>query len=484
MNKAGYTRVAVAAGDGIGPEIMQATMAILQASGAKLEYVPIEVGLAAYNSGHKAGIAPQAWEQLASCPVMLKAPIATPQGGGFKSLNVTIRKRYGLYANIRHCYALAPFVPTRHPNMNLVIVRENEEDLYAGIEHQQTPQVTQCLKLMSHDGSERLIRYGFALAQCLGRKRVTCMTKDNIMKLTDGMFHQTFQNVAKEYPGITADHYIIDIGAARLADTPERFDVIVTPNLYGDIISDVAAQIAGSVGMATSINLGAQFAMFEAIHGTAPDIAGKNIANPSGLLQSAVQMLAHIGQTETAAMIHNAWLAAIESGLHTKDIASDLQTRKVVSTAEFADNVIVHFGRSPAKLPVAALTERLPNAAVALPERKNPRKKLVGVDIFIQADPKQVDATITKLMSTPFSLKLQNVTSRGLEFWPSRSSQPANDHWRLRFVHEKQEGEKVEALTCIGTQELLVQQGFEVVKTENLYFFDDRPGYLRSESGG
>ena len=238
------TKITVARGDGIGPEIMDATLRIMEAAGASLDIEEIEIGENVYLRGNSAGILPEAWESLRRTRVFLKAPITTPQGGGFKSLNVTIRKVLGLYANVRPCISYHPFVTTKHPKMDVVIVRENEEDLYAGIEHQQTDEVVQCLKLISKPGTEKIIRYAFEYAKAYNRKKVTCFTKDNIMKMTDGLFHKTFDEVGKEYPEIEKEHWIVDIGAAKLADTPENFDVIVMPNLYGDILSDVAAQIA------------------------------------------------------------------------------------------------------------------------------------------------------------------------------------------------------------------------------------------------
>ena len=236
--------ITVAHGDGIGPEIMDATLRILEAGGAALDIETIRIGESVYAEGITAGIEPSAWDILRRTRVFLKAPITTPQGGGFKSLNVTVRKTLGLFANVRPCPSYAPYIATKHPDMDVVIVRENEEDLYAGIEHQQTPDVTQCLKLITRPGSERLIRYAFEYATRYGREKVTCFTKDNIMKATDGLFHEVFEEVAAEYPDLETEHWIVDIGAAKLADTPEAFDVVVLPNLYGDILSDVAAQIA------------------------------------------------------------------------------------------------------------------------------------------------------------------------------------------------------------------------------------------------
>src|SRR6266851_5406555 len=311
--------ITVAHGDGIGPEIMAATLHILEESGADLEIETIDIGEKVYLAGNSSGIEPSSWDSLRRTRVFLKAPITTPQCGGFKSLNVTVRKTLGLYANVRPCVSYHPFVETKHPNMNVVIVRENEEDLYAGIEHRQTDQVTQCLKLISRPGSEKIARYAFEYARLHNRKKVTCFTKDNIMKLTDGLFHKVFNEIAAEYPEFENEHWIVDIGAAKLADTPNAFDVIVMPNLYGDILSDVAAQIAGSVGLAGSANIGENISMFEAIHGSAPRRAGQNLANPSGLLLGAVMMLVHIGQPDIAAKVHNAWLRTLEDGVHTYD---------------------------------------------------------------------------------------------------------------------------------------------------------------------
>src|SRR3989344_3050742 len=276
--------ITVALGDGIGPEIMEASLRILEAGGARLAPEFVEIGEAVWREGHSSGLAPGVWDSLRRTGVFYKAPVTTPQGGGVKSLNVTIRKTLGLYANVRPCVAYAPFVATRHPGMDLVIVRENEEDLYAGIEHRQTADVVQCLKLITRPGCERIARYAFEFARSQNRRKITCLTKDNIMKATDGLFRRVFEEVGADYPEIAQEHMIIDIGAARIADTPEAFDVVLAPNLYGDIVSDIAAQVAGSVGLAPSANIGERCAMFEAVHGSAPDLAGPGPANPPRLL--------------------------------------------------------------------------------------------------------------------------------------------------------------------------------------------------------
>ena len=349
--------ITVAHGDGIGPEIMDATLRIIDAAGAQLQLEEIVVGEPVYLRGNSAGIEDDSWESLRRTKVFLKAPITTPQGGGFKSMNVTIRKALGMYANVRPAVAYDPFVDTKHPGMDVVIVRENEEDLYAGIEHRPTAGVTQSLKLISRAGSERICRYAFEYARRFGRRKVTCFTKDNILKMSDGLFHRVFDEVAAEYPEFVNEHWIVDIGMAKLADTPEAFDVIVTPNLYGDILSDIAAQIAGSVGLGGSANVGTECAMFEAIHGSAPRRAGQNLANPSGLLHGAILMLVHIGQGEVAARVRDAWLATIEDGVHTYDMYSPRHSSQKVGTREFGDAVIERIGSKPQKFAPSSFGE-------------------------------------------------------------------------------------------------------------------------------
>src|SRR4051794_21331200 len=347
---ANLTPITVAHGDGIGPEIMEATLHILKEAGARLDIETIDIGEKVYLSGNSAGIADSSWESLRRTKVFLKAPITTPQGGGFKSLNVTTRKTLGLYANVRPCVAYHPYVDTLHPGMDVVIVRENEEDVYGGIEHRQSNDITQCLKLISRGGCERIVRYAFEYASRNNRKKVTCFTKDNIMKITDGLFHKVFDEIAAEYKDIENEHWIVDIGAAKLADTPTAFDVVVMPNLYGDVLSDVAAQIAGSVGLAGSANVGVKYAMFEAIHGSAPRRADQNLANPSGLLLGSVMMLVHISQADVAERVHNAWLKTLEDGIHTYDIYTEGISKEKVGTKEFAQAVVARMGQRPEKL--------------------------------------------------------------------------------------------------------------------------------------
>jgi isocitrate dehydrogenase len=479
------TPITIAYGDGIGPEIMRATLKILQAAQAQIEIHEIEVGKKIYLDGNTTGIPDSAWEVLAQDKVLLKSPITTPQGGGYKSLNVTLRKTLGLFANVRPCIAYAPYVPTKFPQVNLVIVRENEEDLYTGIEHRQTEDVYQCLKLISRPGCEQIIRYAFEYAQKFNRKKVTCLSKDNIMKMTDGLFHRTFNEVAQEYPDITHEHLIVDIGTALIATNPERFDVIVTENLYGDIISDVAAQVTGSVGLAGSANIGNQMAMFEAIHGSAPDIAGKDIANPSGLLHAATLMLVHIDQPQVATRIENAWLRTLEDGIHTADIYSMNYSKQKVGTQEFADAVIERLDLKPLHLPKAdyqpGAYEKI--ACYSVPQARESKKVLVGVDIFLDNVDNipiaEIGAKLSALSNTS-CLKLIIIMSRGLKMWPnSNIDTPYIQHCECRF----QSTENVQALEEVFFEDVLYllekinQLGFDIIKIENLYTFDGEIGF-------
>jgi isocitrate dehydrogenase len=470
------TKITVAYGDGIGPEIMDATLKVILAAGAQLDIETIEIGEKVYLKGVSAGIEDSSWESLKRTKVFLKAPITTPQGSGFKSLNVTVRKMLGLYANVRPCVAYAPFVATKHPGMDVVIVRENEEDLYAGVEHRQTFEMTQTLKLISRPGCEKIVRYAFEYAKQNGRKKVTCFTKDNIMKLTDGLFHQVFNEIAQEYPEITNEHWIVDIGAAKMADTPEEFDVIVMPNLYGDILSDVAAQIAGSVGLAGSSNIGELGAMFEAIHGSAPRRAGQNLANPSGLLLAAVMMLNHIGQNKIAEKVHNAWLTTIESGLHTYDIFTEGVSQKKLGTREFAEAVIQNLGQKPQKFKPITYQESKP---LALEHKRqyhsNIERLCVGVDVFACHHPEKMDDLVAKLQQaqTP-DLQLTMVSNRGIKVWPKALLQPfTTDHWRCRFKSQS----PLSHQDIVALMQRLQSAQVDFVKTEGLYTFDGAPGY-------
>lgn len=474
------TPITVAHGDGIGPEIMDAVLNILEASGAQLEIHTVEIGEKVYLGGQKTGIDPATWDTIRHTKAFLKAPITTPQGGGYKSLNVTIRTTLGLYANVRPCVSYYPFVETKHPGMNVVIVRENEEDLYAGIEYHQTPDEFHALKIISIPGSEKIIRYAFEYARVHERKKVTCFTKDNILKLTDGQFHKIFEEMGEKYPDLEKEHWIVDIGAAKLADTPTAFDVIVMPNLYGDILSDVAAQIAGSVGLAGSANIGTSGAMFEAIHGSAPRRAGQNVANPSGLLLAAIQMLVHIEQTAPATLIHNAWLRTLEEGIHTYDIFKEKTSKQKVGTKEFAQAVINNLGKSPETLPKVHYAKSKHMQLATDSHKGYIKKDLVGIDLFIQSE-KSAAAFAQELNTISHFLKLKMITNRGVKVWPeSHPETLCIDNWRCRFMPMEKNGlvthEQINELL-----QIMAKRSLDVTQTQNLYTFNGKAGYSDSE---
>lgn len=471
------TPITIARGDGIGPAIMDATLEILEAAGADLDIEEIEIGESVYNSGVKNGIAEESWDSLRRTKIFLKAPITTPQGGGFKSLNVTIRKSLGLFANVRPCVSYHPFVRTNHPKMDLVIIRENEEDLYGGIEYRQSQDVMASLKIISRPGTERIVRYAFEYAKANDRKKVTCMSKDNIMKISDGLFHKVFDEIAVEYPDIENEHMIIDIGTAKVANSPHLFDVIVTPNLYGDIISDVAAEVTGSVGLGGSSNIGMDFGMFEAVHGSAPDIAGQGIANPSGLVLGSVMMLTHIGQGAAASKIHNAWLKTIEDGIHTGEIYREKISKEKVGTEGFTKAVIERLNVEPEKLQARHYPDV--SGGLKLPPLKpriEVKKERVGVDIGInfEGTPDDLAAKVNACVND--NLKLQMISNRGTKVWPD--GQPETfcaDNWRLRFLSDDAEHIKTSQVIALITR--MNEANLNFTKSVMLHNYDGEPGF-------
>lgn len=494
-NKA--TPITIAYGDGIGPEIMESTIRILKDAKANLELNMIEVGKNIYEKGFSSGLMPSAWQELSCTKVLLKAPITTPQGGGYKSLNVTMRKKLGLYANVRPVKSFHPYVATKFENMDVVVVRENEEDLYTGIEYRQSDETFQCLKLVTKKGCEKIIRYAFEYAVKNNRKKVSCFSKDNIMKMTDGLFHKTFDEIAAQYPQIESDHHIIDIATARLANNPEMFDVIVTLNLYGDIISDVAAEISGSVGLAGSANIGDDFAMFEAIHGSAPDIAGKNIANPTGLINAAVMMLVHLEQFETANLIKDALNKTIEDGIHTADIYNEENSSQKVGTTQFADELIARLGQKPSNIAAADFSKPAESSASNQPLAisQQTSRSMIGFDLYIDWQQALPDL-ITKLNEMGSDdLEVKSISAKGLLLWPhiDKHDEPNYNKGQtvLRFVKKGVTGKnsvdiKDASISC-SNQDMLAMlndvanNDFTIMKIEGLYIFDGKAGYTPAQ---
>ncbi len=470
--------ISVAYGNGIGPEIMESVIQIMKAAQVPLTWEVVEIGESIYKKGIKTGIEDSTWKSLDRTKVFLKAPITTPQGGGFRSLNVTIRKKLGLYANIRPCVAYHPFVSTKHPGMNIVVIRENEEDLYTGMEYRQTQEMVQCLKIISRSGSRRISQFAFEYALQNNRKKVTCFTKDNIMKQTDGLFRKIFEEVGKNYPKCEKEHWIIDIGAAKMACYPETFDVLVLPNLYGDILSDVAAQMSGSVGMVGSANIGDEYAMFEAIHGSAPRRAGQNLANPSGLLQAAILMLNHIGQNQFAELIQNSWLTTLENGIHTYDIYQKGISKTRVGTKEFTQAIIKNLGQTPQTLQsVSYQPFNKQKYQVSKLNSQTEKKTLTGVDIFIDDAHISISALAKKTQSLSKKLKLHSISSRGINVWPDPSQHALlSDHWRLRFMNSTSHL-PISHTDIIQLLFAMESQGIDFNQTQNLYSFNGQPGF-------
>ena len=475
------TPITVARGDGIGPAIMDATLQILEAAGARLDIEEIEIGKAVYERGVPSGIEEKSWESLRRTKIFLKAPITTPQGGGFKSLNVTVRKTLGLFANVRPCVAYHPFVETNHENMDLVIVRENEEDLYGGIEYRQSQEVMASLKLISRPGTERIVRYAFEYARANGRKKVTCMTKDNIMKMSDGLFHKVFDEIGQEYSDIEQDHMIIDIGSAKVAAHPGMFDVIVLPNLYGDIVSDIAAEVTGSVGLGGSSNIGLDFGMFEAVHGSAPDIAGKGIANPSGLLLGSVMMLVHIGQGDIASKIHNAWKKTIEDGIHTGEIFREGVSKQKVGTDDFTKAVIERLGQKPSTLEVVNYDSDSKGIVIPdLKERQDEKKERIGVDVGINFGGTPDELAEKILPCVADNLELSIISNRGVKVWPNGAPETfCTDNWRLRFLGK--DGQHIKTSQVVALLARLNDAHLNFTNALMLHTFDGVDGYTKAQ---
>lgn len=468
------TKICVAYGDGIGPEIMTSVISILKSAKVDLEYDVIEIGEKVYLSGISHGISDESWKKILDNKILLKGPMTTPLGGGYKSINVTLRKKLGLFANVRPVVSYSPFMKGNVENMDVVIVRENEEDLYSGIEYQATENSYVAVKLISESGSRKIIRYAFDYALSNGRKKVTCITKNNIMKLSDGAFARIFDEVAKDYPQLEHNHMIVDIGSARIASKPDSFDVVVTLNLYGDIISDIAAEAAGAVGIAGSANIGSDYAMFEAVHGSAPDIAGQGKANPSGLLNAAIMMLRHLAMYEKADLIENAWLSTIEAGIHTADLHSDSGT--LVSTQQFTEAIIRNINTKPKILRVSdrrSSNSKNPNKNDYLNHKKH---RVVGCDIYVRKANSRVFQGLANEVMTS-NLKLSFIGHKGLVIWPNSSLDCELDMLQLRFISDSE----VSQDEIIELQQMLVKQQLAIVMLNTLTEYDGKQGFSKGQ---
>lgn len=427
--KSNKMKIAVAKGDGIGPEIMESVLAIFNAAKVPMEYVMVDMGKWVFDKGYSNGMTPEAKQTIEELGILFKGPMETPKGKGVKSVNVTARKTWNTYANDRKFQTLSgvdTVFSKAGITIDLTIVRENIEDTYGGIEHMLTQDVALGRRFISRPGSEQVIRYAFEMAKKKGARRITCGHKANIMKLTDGLFLEVFKEVAKEYPELKSDDVIVDDLCMKLVSRPDLFDVIVLTNLQGDIVSDLCAGIVGGLGFAPSANIGDHISIFEAVHGTAPDITGKNIANPTSLLLSGLSMLRHVGLMEQAVMIENALLYTLESGIHTGDFGD--KNIPAVNTSVFAQSIMDHFGKQPKHNPKPFL----PNFYVTPTHFKleyNPmlqselrdQHKIVGVDFFIECAEQPKVIAEKCLLHVSAYLKLVTITNRGTQVWPSGS---------------------------------------------------------------
>lgn len=472
-------RVTVLPGDGIGPEVMLAAQRVMEAAGASLGWDVCQAGGVAFRQGCASGVPQETIESIRRNRVVLKGPLETPIGFGEKSANVTLRKLFETYGNVRPVRELPGVdTPYRGRGIDLVIVRENVEDLYAGIEHQQTESVAQCLKLMSRLGCEKIVRLAFEVARAEGRRTVHCATKANIMKLTEGLLKRTFEEVAREYPDISAKHIIIDNCAHELVRRPEHFEIIVTSNMNGDILSDLTAGLVGGLGLAASANIGSDVAIFEAVHGSAPNLADQDLANPSALIFASVLMLRHLGEEAIATKIENAVLCALEEGKQTIDIKGP----GALGTRAFTEAVIERLGRAPRQLAASRTRGKLVVPPSIVEAKRTPSaRRPIGVDVFIEARlPAQwIGGALESLVeASPFRLKL--ISNRGTMVYPINDvSTDCVDHWRCRFVLKDgtalvKDAQILELLATIGRH-------YRWMHVEKLEEIDGARGYTQAQ---
>jgi isocitrate dehydrogenase (NAD+) len=448
-------QVALVPGDGIGPEIASAVVRILDAAGVAIDWVHVDAGLGAIEKSGRS-ISDEGIQTLRHLGVALKGPTTTPVGGGHSSVNVLIRKVLGLYANVRMVRSL-PGVVTRFSGIDIVVVRENVEDTYGGIEYMQTPDVALGFKFISRQGSENVARYAFDYARANGRKKITCVHKANIHKMADGMFLNVFREVAADYPDIVANDVIVDNACMQLVTRPEQFDVMLLPNLYGDIVSDLCAGLIGGLGVAPGSNIGPDIAIFEAVHGSAPDIAGKGIANPTALLQSAIHMLRYLGEGDAATAIEDALFATLAAGDKTGDLGGSL------GTDAFADALIRRLQ------PVSA--DRVLRPQRVLPRAQTPPavhdRKLVGVDVYVEND------TFPAFPAGVAGFVCESCANRGMRLNTADATRTATiNWWRLRYLSET-------PATDASIAELLVELSKQTswVQVQKLYEFDGKRAY-------
>ncbi len=477
------TKIAVAKGDGIGPEIMAAVLSVFDAAKVPMEYEFVDMGKWVFDKGYSNGMTPEAQQTIESLGILFKGPMETPKGKGVKSVNVTARKTWNTYANKRTFQTLhgvdTVFSKAGIP-IDITIVRENIEDTYGGIEHMLTHDVALSRRFITRPGSMQLIKYAFEMAKKKGARRITCGHKANIMKLTDGLFLEVFNEVAKEYPQLKADDVIVDDLCMKLVSRPDLFDVVVLTNLQGDIVSDLCAGLVGGLGFAPSANIGDHISIFEAVHGTAPDIAGKNMANPTALLLSGFAMLRHLGLMEVATTMENALLYTLESGVHTGDFGD--KTIPSLSTTEFTRAIINNFGKLPQHQPKPFIANQPPTPTHFKLE-KNPMLEslelghvsIVGVDMFIESNVQPTAIAEKCLHHTADIFKLVTISNRGTQVWPKGSSfTNLVNQYSCRF-----ESIGDIPVTQVDILELYkrLSQDFKICSTELLNMWGDKKAY-------
>ncbi len=467
-------------GDGIGPECVNAAVDIIVAVGIDIDWEERHAGERVFEAGIASGLPEDTIESINRTRVVLKGPLGTPVGYGEKSANVTLRKLFETYANIRPVREL-PGVVTRYSGsgIDLVVVRENVEDLYAGIEHMQTPGVAQCLKLISRKGCEKIVRLAFEFARSEGRKSVACATKSNIMKLTEGEMKRTFECIAPEYPEIESWHVLIDNCAHQLVKKPEQYDVIVTTNMNGDIISDLTSALVGGLGFAPSANLGSDVAIFEAVHGSAPKYAGKNVINPTAVILSAVMMLKYLGEFDAAETVEHAVLSTLQQGNLTGDVVG---YDRGITTTDYTKAIIANFGSR-----VDGYTVRRASPIHIPPALRDPvtvrpaTREIVGTDIFIESGhyPEELGPVLEQLAEgTPLRLKM--ISNRGTKVYPKGNANiDVVDQYRCRFIRR----DDTFGIDHVTIRDLLarIETKYSWCHIELLQHFDGQPSYTKAQ---
>lgn len=469
-------------GDGIGPEVTDAACRIIDASGARVLWETAHAGASVFLKGVASGVPKETMDSIGRTRLALKGPLETPVGFGEKSANVTLRKLFETFGNIRPIREF-PGVPTPFSGrgIDLVVVRENVEDLYAGIEHMQTAGVAQCLKLISRKGCEKIVDLAFQVARSEGRSSIHCATKANIMKFTEGLLKRTFEERAPQFPGIRAQHIVVDNCAHQLVKKPEQFEVIVTTNMNGDILSDLTSALVGGLGFAPSANIGHEVAIFEAVHGSAPKYAGKDVANPTAMILSGVMLLRHLGEMEAAAKIEAAVVVTLAEGKTlTRDVVGDA---RAAGTRAFTDAVIANLGRTHPEWgarPHKPLVIPAPAASSAPVTAKD--RRAVGLDVFVESDksPDALGGLLSQLCSA-FGFTLKMISNRGTQVYPGRgASTDCVDHWRCRFLYGAPNGDlpldKVHGL--LGS---IQSAGLRWMHLEKLQEFDGKPGFTKAQ---